>query len=134
MARFAQRLVLAYLIILTACVTASGHARAASPEKADKVDKKRQQIWQALEKALPKKYQPIDAYAENPSLTVVLFHSPASTQALRFSLKTGKVEELGHKKGLSRINRITFDEGKDGGDWVLWYNGRPELTIGDSKK
>ena len=46
MTRFTRRLVLACLIVLTACVTASGRARAADQEKADKADKKRQELWQ----------------------------------------------------------------------------------------
>ena len=132
MTRFTRRLVLACLIVLTACVTASGRARAADQEKADKADKKRQELWQALEKALPKKYQPIEAYAENPSLTVVLFRSQGAT--LRFSFKTRKVEQVQHMKLLGRINRITFEERKDEGAWVLWYNGQRELTIAETEK
>src|SRR5262249_51718493 len=111
MTRCILRSILVCLFLLSACVTASRYTQAADAEKADQADKKRRQLWQALAKALPKKYQPIDAYAENPSLTLVLFYSPGSTQALRFSLKSGKVEEVGHMKALGRINRITFEEG-----------------------
>ena len=117
-----------------ACMAPGQSARAADRETEDVVGKQRAALWQALENALPEKYKEIDAYAENSSLTVVLFHGPGSTQALRFSLTTGKVEEVGHMKALGRINRITFEEGKDGGSWVLWYNGRRELTIGEKEK
>jgi hypothetical protein len=88
---------------------------------------RRAALWQALEKALPEKYKVIDAYAEIPSLSAVLFRSRGTT--LTFSLKTGKVEEVAHGKALGKINRITFEERKGAGDFALWYNGRRELTI-----
>jgi hypothetical protein len=102
-------------------------ARAAGGEKEDVVGRKRAALWQALAKALPEKYKEIDAYAENRSLSVVLFRSQRTT--LTFSLKTGKVEEVPHGKTLGKINRITFEERKGGGDFALWHNGRRELTI-----
>src|SRR5262249_58680121 len=111
MGRLMSGLVLGCLLGMGTWLAPGQSARATDQEKEDMVGKKRAALWQALEKALPEKYKEIDAYAENPSLTVVLFHSPASTQALRFSLKTGKVEEVDHMKGLGRINRITFEEG-----------------------
>src|SRR5262245_7908891 len=134
MGRLMSCLVLGCLFGMGTSLAPGPSARAADREKEDLVGKKRAALWQALEKALPEKYKEIDAYAENSSLTVVLFHSPGSTQALRFSQKTGKVEEVGHMKALGRINRITFEEGKDGGDWVLWHNGRRELTIAEGEK
>jgi hypothetical protein len=108
-------------------MAAGPSARAADGEKEDVVGKKRAALWQALQNALPEKYKEIDAYAENPSLSAVLFRSQRTT--LTFSLKTGKVEEVPHGKALGKINRITFEQRKDGGDFALWYNGRRELTI-----
>ena len=32
-------------------------------------------------------------------------------------------------KALGRINRITFEQREDGGSWILWLNGKQELTI-----
>jgi hypothetical protein len=132
MIRLVRRLVLACLFVAIVCVTPGQSVRAADPEKEDEAGKKRTALWQALEKALPKEYQRIDVYAEDPSLTAVLFRSKDTT--LAFSLKTGKVEEVKHMKALAQINRITFEETKGGGgEWVLWYNGRRELTIGGEK-
>jgi hypothetical protein len=91
--------------------------------------KQRQVLWQTLVKVLPKKYKSIDVYAENASLTVVVFRSQSAT--LKFTLKTKKIEEIPHSNKLARINRITFEDAKDSGKWVLWYNGRRELSIGD---
>src|SRR5262249_56663669 len=127
MGRLRSGLVLGCLFGMGTCLVLGQSAWAADREKEDVVSKARAALWQALEKALPEKYKKVAVYAENPSLTVVLFHSPGSTQALRFSLKTGKVEKVGHRKVLGLINRITFEEGKAGGDWVLWSNGRREL-------
>jgi len=107
-------------------------ARAADREKEDAVDKERAALWQALANALPEKYKVIDAYAENPSLSVALFRSQKTT--LMFSLKTGKVEEVPHMKALGKINRITFEEGKSGSEWVLWHNGQRQLTISGAEK
>jgi hypothetical protein len=102
-------------------------ARAADGVTEDVVGKERAVLWQALEKALPEKYREIDAYAENPSLSTILFRSRGTT--LTFSLETGKVEEVRHGKALGKINRITFEKTEAGGDFALWYNGRRELTI-----
>ena len=106
-------------------------ARPADPEKGDEAGKKRAALWEALEKALPKEYAQIDVYAENPSLTAVLFRSGSAT--LQFALKSGKVEVVHHMKVLGRINRITFYENKSGGAWILWLNGRHELSISGDK-
>jgi len=106
-------------------------ARPADPEKVDEAGKKRAALWEALEKALPKEYAQIDVYAENPSLTAVLFRSGSAT--LQFALKSGKVEVVHHMKVLGRINRITFYENKSGGAWILWLNGRHELSISGDK-
>ncbi len=84
-------------------------------------------LWQALAKALPKKDQEIDVYAENPSLTVVVFRSQGAI--LMFSLRTGKVEEVPNVKTPARINRITFEKGEGRGEFVLWHNGQRELAI-----
>jgi hypothetical protein len=130
MNRLVRPLVLACLFV-AACATLGVSARAADPDKEDEAGKKRAALWQALEKALPKEYQRIEVYAENPSLTAVLFRSKDVT--LQFSLKAASVEEVKHMKALPQINRITFEEGDSGGQWVLWYNGRRELTIGAEK-
>jgi hypothetical protein len=129
--KLVQLLVLACLVVAAACVAPGQGADAADGEKGDEAGKRRAALWEALEKALPEKYKKIDAYAENPSLTVVLFRSQRMT--LQFSLKTGKVEEVPHMKALGQINRITFEEREGGGDFVLWYNGRRELTISAKK-
>jgi hypothetical protein len=127
MGRLMSCLVLGCLFGMATCMAPGQSARAADQEKEDVVGKKRAALWQALEKALPEKYKEIDAYAENPSLSAVLFRSRGTT--LTFTLKTGKVEEVPHGKVLGKINRITFEERKGGGDFALWYNGRRELTI-----
>jgi len=93
----------------------------------DKADKKREELWQALLKALPKEYKQIDAYAENASLTAVLLYSRHAV--LKFSLESRKVEEIHVMKALGRINRITFEQHEDGGNWILWLNGKRELTM-----
>ena len=93
--------------------------------------KKRSALWQALWKALPEKYKEIDVYAENSSLSQVLFRSQGTT--LTFSLQTGKVEEVHHMKALFKINRITYEQREAGGYYALWYNGQRELTISAEK-
>lgn len=110
-----------------ACLAPGPTARAADREQEDSAGTKRVALWQALEQALPEQYREIDAYAEDPSLGAVLFRSRGKT--LTFSLKAGKVEEVRHAKKVGRINHITFEERPGGGDFVLWYNGRRELTI-----
>lgn len=102
-------------------------ARAAEVEENEE-GKKRAALWKALGKALPEKYREIDVYAENPSLGQVVFRSHGTT--LTFSLKTGKVEPVLHMKVLPKINRITFEQNKNGGWFVLWYYGQRELEIG----
>src|SRR5262249_39457471 len=113
MARLLSCLVLGYLFGMATGMASGQSARAVDPEQEDVAGKKREALWQALEKALPEKYKEIDAYAENPSLSVVLFRSQRTT--LQFSLKTGKVEEVPHMKELGKINRITFEEREGGG-------------------
>ena len=125
---FVRPLAVVWLFIATLVAAPGQSARAVRPETEDEAAKKRAEIWEALEKELPKDYQQIDAYAENPALTVVLFRSKGVT--LRFSLKTGKVEEIKHMKKLAWINRITFEQDKGKEVWVLWHNGQRELTIG----
>jgi hypothetical protein len=127
MDRLRSWLVLGCLFGVGTCLAPGPSARAANQEKEGVLGEKRAALWQALKKALPEKYKEIEAYAENPSLSVVLFRSRGAT--LLFSLKTGKVEEVPHRKALGKINRITFEEGKGGGNFALWYNGQRELTI-----
>ena len=88
---------------------------------------KRTALWQALEKALPKKHEDIDVYCENPSLTAVLFRSNHTTCI--FSVDSAKVEEVMHRKAIFHINRITFDTDEKFSHWRLWYNGRLELSV-----
>jgi hypothetical protein len=90
-------------------------------------DKKREELWKALTKALPTKYNEIDAYAENPSLTEVLFYSQGAV--LKFSLEGAKLEEIQMMKRLGRINSITFEKRDNGGNWILWLNGQREAVI-----
>ncbi|SRR5258708_2920424 len=130
MNRLITRLILVGLIGIATGMASGPGARAAGPEEGDAAGKKREALWQALQaldKALPKKYREIDAYAENPSLTQVLFRSQGMT--LTFSLKTGKVEVVPHMKALANVNRITFEKSEGGREFALWYNGRQELTI-----
>lgn len=130
MHELAHRVTVLGLIIVATSGVPHYHARAG--EGRDEAGAKRAALWQALEKALPKQYQAIDAYAENPSLTLVLFRSGDTT--LRFSVQTGKVEPVPHMKRLDRINRITFVErGGTIGDFVLWHNGRIELKVAAEK-
>jgi hypothetical protein len=126
-----QCLVLACLCVAAACVVSGQDARAADGEKVGEQDKKRAALWQALGKALPKEYREIDVYAENSSLSQILFRSRGTT--LTFSLQTGKVEPVLHMKALPRINRITFEQNKSGGYFALWANGQRELTISAEK-
>jgi hypothetical protein len=120
-------LVLACLFVATTCRVPVQVARAADGEKGNEEGKKRAALWQALLKALPKKYKEIDVYAENPSLSQVLFRSQGTT--LTFSLKTGKVEPVLHMKAIPKVNRITFEQNKNGGWFVLWYYGQRELEF-----
>ena len=113
------------------CLVLSQSARPADPVNVDDTDKKRVALWEALEKALPKEYAQIDVCAENPSLTAIVFRSEGVT--LQFTLKSGKVEVVHHMKSLGRINRITFRENESGGAWILWLNGRHELSISGDK-
>jgi hypothetical protein len=83
----------------------------------------RQELWVALEKALPEEFREIDVYAENDALTRVLFRSQGKT--LLFSLESGKVERVIHQKHVRRANRVTYVPGT----FILWYNGRVELKV-----
>ncbi|HLN30410.1 MAG TPA: hypothetical protein VK395_21890 [Gemmataceae bacterium] len=74
----------------------------------DKADKKREELWKALMKALPKEYKEIDAYAENSSLTAVLLYGRHAVR--KFSLESRKVEQIPVMKALGRINRIAFEQ------------------------
>ena len=74
----------------------------------DKADKKREELWKALMKALPKEYKEIDAYTEHSSLTAVLLYGRHAV--LKFSLESRKVEQIPVMKALGRINRITFEQ------------------------
>lgn len=130
MSKLVQSLLLACLF--AAVSVAPGHvAAAADGDKPDEKGQKRTALWQALLGALPEKYKEIDVYAENDSLSQVLFRSQGTT--LVFSLRTGKVEVVPHMKALFKINRITFDEHKAGPYYALWYNGRLELTFSAEK-
>lgn len=133
MNRFARPALVACVGVVTATLMlAGGRSIAAGPQDEVQADKKRAALWEALEKALPKEHERIDVYAENASLTAVVFRSKGIT--LRFSLKAGKVEEVQHMKVLGHINRITFEGVKGGGAWVLWQNGNRELTFTDGEK
>ncbi|MFO0880409.1 MAG: hypothetical protein U0840_23940 [Gemmataceae bacterium] len=126
MSRLIGWMVLACLLIFIG----QGVGWGASPAKGDKRDDqatKRAALWQALLKALPEKYREIDVYAENPSLTQVLFRSKGTT--CLFSLRTGKVEPVLHMKLLPRINRITYEQNKVASFYALWYYGTMELSI-----
>lgn len=125
MIQFGQCLVVACLFVAALCVGPRQVGVAAGGEKGK--GEKRAALWKALHKALPKKYKKIDVYAENSSLSEVLFRSQGTT--LRFSLRTGKVEPVLHMKALPKINRITYEKREAGGSYALWYNGHRELTI-----
>lgn len=127
MNKLVPRLVLACLFVAATFMVPDKVAGAADGEKGDEEGKKRALLWQALLKALPEKYKKIDVYAENSSLSQVLFRSQGTT--LTFSLKTGKVEPVLHMKLLPKINRITVEQNKNGGWFVLWYYGQRELEI-----
>jgi hypothetical protein len=90
-------------------------------------DAKRTALWDSLNKVLTKDFQQIDVYGESSAIDAVLFRSKGKT--LLFSLRTGKLGEVIHMKSLGPINRISFEDNRDGGDWVLWFNGRRESTI-----
>jgi hypothetical protein len=124
-----RRLGIACLFATSLCAMVGSVFPAEAADKEDEADKKRAALWQALEKALPKEYQQIEAYAENTSLTAVLFRSKGTT--LEFSLKTGKVKEMQHMKLVGAVNCITYQESKNSCTWTLWYKGRRELTITD---
>lgn len=137
MSRLEGKVVFACLWVVAACGTANQGAHGGdilrekprASEKVNKADKRREELWQALMKSLPKKYEQIDAYAESPALTAVLLYSQSAI--LKFSLKTGKIEEIQVMKRLGRINRITFEKDEDGDTWILWCNGRREMSIDD---
>lgn len=127
MTKLASALILAGLFVAGSFAT----SRAADETDGAKVKDEargREVLWKALLKALPEKYREIDVYAENPSLTQVVFRSQGTT--LTFSLATGKVEPVLHMKVLLKVNRITFEKNKIGGWFVLWYYGQRELEIG----
>ena len=100
------------------------HPLAAQESPTKRSPQTRQDLWEALEKSLPEEVRDIDVYAENDSLTRVLFRSQEMT--FMFSTETGKVTHQDHQKFLRRVNRITYVPGK----FILWYNGRAESTIG----
>ena len=77
-------LVLACLFVATTCRLPVQVAGAADGEKGNEDGKKRAALWQALLKALPEKYKEIDVYAENPSLSQVLFRSQGTTLTFSF--------------------------------------------------
>src|SRR5262245_41455019 len=108
------------LLVLSLLVTAP----LVGQESLPRAPQKRQDLWQALEKALPEEFREIDVYAETDALTRVLFRSQGKTFV--FSVETGKVTQLDHMKFLRRVNRITYTSGT----FSLWYNGRVELNIG----
>ena len=118
-------LVLACLFVTTGAVPGQV-AGAADDEKGTRKAKADSTLAGAGE-SLARKYKEIDVYAENPSLSQVLFRSQGTT--LTFSLKTGQVEPVLHMKVLPKINRITFEQNKNGGWFVLWYYGQRELEI-----
>jgi hypothetical protein len=131
MIRSLQRPVLACLFPFAICVAICGSPHAANAQTRDEFANQRAALWRALEESLPAEYNPIDVYAENHSLTAVLFRSKNVT--LEFSLDTGKVDVIMHMKELDRINRITYENASSDGIWVLWHNGQRELTIGTGK-
>ena len=96
---------------------------------ATRADKRREQLWQALSKVLPKKFEPIDSYAENTELTKIVFYNQG--QVLKFSLTDKKLEQMQVMKVLGRINRITCEIDGCDFDWILWNNGQRELTLDD---
>jgi hypothetical protein len=137
MTHFGSRILLACACILFASAIPS-HGRRVDDEPRKKlvlaespatVDQKRGALWLALTRALPQEYQHIDAYAENSTITTVLFYSHGSV--LKFAAAPKKLEVIPIKKRLGTLNRITFEEEHDGGTWCLWFNGRREATIDD---
>ena len=90
----------------------------------------RTELWAALIQAFPNAAH-IDAYAENPSLTAVLFRS--SGQTLLFSLPSRSVTVVSHAKVVGRVNSITFERGIEH-SLAFWYvlrlNGQEVLRIG----
>jgi hypothetical protein len=99
-------------------------------EAARREEARREALWAALFKACPKEAQDINVYAENDSLTQVCFRSGGQT--MLFSLRTGRAEPVHHMKALPRgsVNRITyFSRGPDDGAFILWSNGKHQLSI-----
>jgi hypothetical protein len=78
--------------------------------------------------ALPPEYKQIDIYAENPALTAILFRSKRKT--LLFTLKSGQVWVVIRQKGVSGVNCITYEENNGHPQFVLWFNGQRELSVG----
>jgi hypothetical protein len=106
----------------------SGGVNGALVEQSSEViDKKRARLWDCLRKAFPK--GEIEVYAENPSVTEVIFRSP-NKGTMGFSLETEKVGKVMHMKALRRVNCITFGKDSGGGNhYVLWLDGGNQLVL-----
>lgn len=125
-----QRLAIGLLVLASASAAITHGSQDAPIREASNDDERRAALWQALEKALPKESQRIEAYAENPSMTAVLLRTESKTLRFYLDAGQGKVEEIQHMKVIGMINRITYEKQKDGASWVMWHNGRRECTIG----
>ena len=93
----------------------------------DSVRIKRRALWEAMEMALPQGFDRIDAYGETPQLDAILFRSQGRT--ILFRLSDHQAGEVQHMAEPGLINRITFEDSGDDGEWVLWFNGKPQATI-----
>ncbi|TXI75420.1 MAG: hypothetical protein E6Q43_03490 [Dokdonella sp.] len=98
----------------------------------DSVVGTRPALWTALNKARQRVRMPaIDLYAENPSLTEVLFR--ADNRTWLFFANTRELKQVMHAKMVSGVNAITDEpdsSGGVGGSYVLWQDGVEQLRIG----
>ncbi len=120
-----KKLVLLFVTLLLLAVVA--HAD-------DQADAKRKMLWLEFGKARPADvtWQSITVYAENPSLTRICFRANGVTYI--FDLATKQTRPVQHAKALPGeiVNSITYVTSQDGvsGAFMLWSNGRFELSIG----
>jgi hypothetical protein len=105
----------------------------------EKLEKKRKEVWEEFHKVRFEKFgkfQKIDLYAENDSLTEICFICDKGLfiYYYRDSNNNGisHIEPVVHAKVVKydTINRITYEKWNSNGFFKLWYYETEELSIG----
>jgi hypothetical protein len=106
--------------------------------KKTSVEEKRKELWNVFHQVRFEKFdkfQDIDLYAENNSLTRICFICDKGLFVFYWDKGEGHIEQMKPAKLImyNRINRITFEEAKNKeglGFFKLWYYETEELSIG----